>query len=720
MKVKLLNLARKNLIKTLVLFGLVMSVGVSEVRASQYSGTLAADSPSYFMSGSAYYYANYTFTANSTDSYRFNISSAASDADPFINLYSSSGFDPSNESTNRAAQLGDGDSYLLTNGTRYTALVSLGSNVTGAYTFTITPSVSSLAQNNITGSSTSLNSSAIRSSGNIHNSPGSTALTFNNSQNVFYNYAIDNTITNFIKSSAGILTLAGANTYTESTTISGGTLSLAKDAILSTSTIHLSGGKLGAAASFTLANPIFLDTSGIIDTQGQNLVLSGPISGSYIDGLTKTGAGTLTIIGDPKTYSGTTTVSEGTLKLSIAPNGQKITFNGGSFKAGAALSLANDIAVESATNFDTNNNNVTLTGAISGSGTFTKKGLGTLTLNNAANSQIGTIAVDQGTLVITQWGDIDATSSMTISNGATFKTATSDIVLLKGIAMGSGGGGKIDPNGRIISFSSGTAALTGSNQMEVYDSSADGDGTFDVTGLPVGNVFPGTTKITKGKYKINANAQLGTGGTPILNGGTLQLGGSITSSFPTISLAASSNIDTYGNTLNINTITSTDTSNILNIQSSSGNGILDMTAVTSFTGVTKITSGSLLINSAANLGTGGASILNGGTLKLAVGGLTLPAISMTNSSTIDIGSYNLTMANAITHSTSGQTFTKAGAGTMTMSATNSFNNAKINVAAGTMVLTNIANQLSGVAYMQLGNGTTLSVSGGGSLPPLVL
>ena len=58
---------------------------------------------------------------------------------------------------------------------------------------------------------------------------------------------------------------------------------------------------------------------------------------------------------------------------------------------------------------------------------------------------------------------------------------------------------------------------------------------------------------------------------------------------------------------------------------------------------------------------------------------------------------------------------KAGAGIMTLSATNDFNG-PIHVTGGEIDVTNVANQLHGVTALQLDAGTTLKITNGGTVP----
>ena len=148
------------------------------------------------------------------------------------------------------------------------------------------------------------------------------------------------------KSGAGTAILTGSNTYTGLTTVSGGTLSLGNptNTIANTAAVAISGGTLD------VANP---DTVGVVTLSSGTISGAATLTGlSYsltntgtistvIAGtgtLTKTGAGTA-LLAAANTYTGTTTLSAGVLRLNsptalpggIASTGglSALTFNGG-------------------------------------------------------------------------------------------------------------------------------------------------------------------------------------------------------------------------------------------------------------------------------------------------------------------------------------------------------------------------------------------------------
>jgi autotransporter-associated beta strand protein len=109
-------------------------------------------------------------------------------------------------------------------------------------------------------------------------------------------------------------------------TLSAGTLNLGSDGMTrgaSLSTINLVGGTLGAFGDWSSSLPMSLTNTTTVNTldsfdgaTARTITLSGYLAGS--GGLTKTGAGMLTLNGTTNSYSGDTIVSGGTLKLGAA------------------------------------------------------------------------------------------------------------------------------------------------------------------------------------------------------------------------------------------------------------------------------------------------------------------------------------------------------------------------------------------------------------------
>ena len=239
-------------------------------------------------------------------------------------------------------------------------------------------------------------------------------------------------------------------------------------------------GAVDLDAAATIASDAgTLTISGTVDNDAFLLTVDGAgdatISGVVSDtgGLTKDGNGTLTLSGgSANTFSGLTTVNTGTVLLNkssgdaIAGN---LTIGDGAGTDTVQLSVANQIADTSAVSFDDSgvfdlndfnetigslatlsaaddNANVdlgsaTLTvgdgtstgyeGIITGTGSVTKVGAGSLTLSGTnANTYSGATTVSEGTLILSKTAGVDAVAGdLTIGSGAgtdTVRLATSN------------------------------------------------------------------------------------------------------------------------------------------------------------------------------------------------------------------------------------------------------------------------------------------------------
>lgn len=130
--------------------------------------------------------------------------------------------------------------------------------------------------------------------------------------------------------------LSALNTYTGTTTIADGTLEVgvndsgAAGALGNNGTITFTGGELqyGSGVTQDYSSRIQSSSSAItVDTNSNNVTYASALAGTNIAGLTKLGTGTLTLTATSNGYSGTTTVSEGTLALSDATTNNNIQFS---------------------------------------------------------------------------------------------------------------------------------------------------------------------------------------------------------------------------------------------------------------------------------------------------------------------------------------------------------------------------------------------------------
>ena len=326
---------------------------------------------------------------------------------------------------------------------------------------------------------------------------------------------------NLAKTGSGTLLLSGSNTYSGTTTISGGKISISADnnlgqapASATTGSLVLNGGSLLSTSSITLDSDrgISLGASGgtIENASTTTLTYGGIIADS--GALTKTGAGTLLLSG-ANTYSGDTTISAGTLTVSGTLADTTDVINSGTYdvdttdtiqslSGSGAVELANGITL---TTGDSNNH--TLSGIISGAGAFTKAGSGTLTFSGN-NTYTGDTTISAGKLTVS--GTLADTTD--VINSGTYDVDATDTIqslsgsgtveLANGITLTTGDGGDDTVSGVI----SGAGAFTKA-----------GSGTLTFS---ANNTYTGDTTISAGKLTISGTLA---DTTDVINSGTYDL-----------------------------------------------------------------------------------------------------------------------------------------------------------------------------------------------------
>jgi len=221
--------------------------------------------------------------------------------------------------------------------------------------------------------------------------------------------------------SGGKLILSGNDTY-GNTTIASGTLQLGTGG---------TGGNLGSGA--------IGDNGLLLFNRTDSLTVATGIAGT--GALTQSGAGQLALTGT-NSYSGATTVNSGVLVIS----------GGGSLGNGSyAASIVNNGALV----FNTSANQ-TLSGIVSGSGTVTQAGPGTLTLSGN-NNFTGNLLINAGTVVDSYTPDLGVGN--TVYLGATSGSNSATLSL--------GGGGLTYPNAINLGTASGSLTLVATTYLYV-------------------------------------------------------------------------------------------------------------------------------------------------------------------------------------------------------------------------------------------------------------
>lgn len=253
-------------------------------------------------------------------------------------------------------------------------------------------------------------------------------------------------------------------------------------------------------------------TAGLNTTwQIGSLATSSTFSGRFQDNnqgksiLAKVGSGTLTLTGS-STFSGGTQLNAGTLVVGHANalGTGTVTLGGGLLQSAVAGTVANPIAIPAASGtFDSQSNANTLSGAISGTGSFVKVGSGTLTLSSAANSFAGTTRIGAGALTV---GNAAALSASTLDMNA---GDSGTITFNQNSTLGGLAGSRdLDMGTRTLSIGNNGQSTTYSGLLSNGGLTKVGSGTLTLTGS---NAYAGNTTISAGRLALTGNGVLGSG-----------------------------------------------------------------------------------------------------------------------------------------------------------------------------------------------------------------
>ena len=251
------------------------------------------------------------------------------------------------------------------------------------------------------------------------------------------------------------------------------------------------------ANGLSLNSAVILNGAGTVDTQTNNLTLSGLISGT--SALTKMGSGTLTLSGT-NTYLGGTLINAGTVVVSADANlgasTAGLTLNGGSLESTAAFSTARAVTLNAGGGTFQTDTNLTASGNVSGAGALTKTGTATLTLSGA-NTYVGGTTISAGTLSVSADANLGvATGGLTFSGGTLQLGSSFNLAGTRAITLAAGGGA-FDTNGFSTTVSQ---AITGAGGL-----TKTGAGTLTLTSA---NLYTGGTTINAGTLALGAGGSL--------------------------------------------------------------------------------------------------------------------------------------------------------------------------------------------------------------------
>jgi len=285
-----------------------------------------------------------------------------------------------------------------------------------------------------------------------------------------------------VQAGSGTTILTGANTYTGTTTVSGGTLQVGN------------GGTSG-----TLGSGAITDNATLAFNRSDTVTLNFAIAGSGV--VQQMGSGLLSVT-TAQAYTGGSTVSAGTFRLDA----------GGSLQSTAALTIDGGT-------FDLNGHSQTVN-RLSGAGGVLSLGAGTLTIANTSG-QSGTLAstiTGTGGLFLSS-GGLTLTGNNTFSGGI---QVAGDLGLGSDTAAGTG---PITTTGSVIDYANGftiaNAIIVNSNttQLQVLSGSATQAGVISQAGgsrplekigggtltLSAANTYTGLTTVTAGTLNVTGS-----------------------------------------------------------------------------------------------------------------------------------------------------------------------------------------------------------------------
>ena len=330
------------------------------------------------------------------------------------------------------------------------------------------------------------------------------------------------------KNGIGTLILAGSNTYSGNTSVAGGTLLLQNSSALQNSTLdYNSNGGVLNFGSLTSANvgglkgnqnlPLSNGSNAVALTVGGNnstTTYSGVLGST--GSLTKIGSGVLTLT-NANTFTGETKAKAGTIllqnpsalqnsTLDYSSYGGSVGFGNitaatfGGLKGNQDLALTNGTAALALT-VGGNNSTTAYSGVLSGGGSLTKAGTGTLTLS-AVNSYSGGTTINGGTLSVAGDTSLGSLTGGLTFNGGTLKTL-SGISTLRPITVAAAGGtidtsgfnstygGTISGTGALVKTGAGILTLSGTNSYS-------GDMTISAGRLNVAGSIQGSVTVSPG------------------------------------------------------------------------------------------------------------------------------------------------------------------------------------------------------------------------------
>jgi autotransporter-associated beta strand protein len=342
---------------------------------------------------------------------------------------------------------------------------------------------------------------------------------------------------NLNKTGPGLLELSAANTFSGTTTVSSGTLRLANNQALQSATLDTSGAGLVALSS-TVTTPTFgalvgsRNLSTVFDSSSYSTLTritlnrssgTSTYTGLITDGasgmaITMSGAGVQELTG-ANSYTGTTTITTGTLRLGIA---------------NLPGNIANSAGLEILQGGTTTG---TASGEISGAGSLTMINGGVVRLANTANTYTGVTTISSGVLEVAALADAGSNSSLgapavasgTIGLGSSTTSGTLSYV----------GAGAASTNRSFSLAGNGGIAANGGDALTISGTVTGAAANFTLSGTStVLNSLPSingagvsVTKTGPGTWRLTGQSTYG-GGLTVLDGTLIAAANQVGSNSP--------------------------------------------------------------------------------------------------------------------------------------------------------------------------------------------
>ncbi|NDC63580.1 MAG: hypothetical protein EBZ59_06240, partial [Planctomycetia bacterium] len=567
-------------------------------------------------------------------------------------------------------------------------------------------------------------------------SPSPVILTvggYNNSSSGFNATGVISGLGGITKVGSGTFSLSGANTYSGTTTLVAGLLSLDNAAALGTSRLVITGGTLSTNGNTTLTNNnpqswngdfTFYPTAGGGLGMGTGAVTLGgsraiwgnttalfTLNGAIGDGgqgfgLTKAGSFPL-VLGGSSTYTGATTVNAGLVRLdfsqssapttNILATASSLVLGGGTFNLTGKAGTTNAQTMSGLTlnagasfiSFTQGASNPLLLSV----GSITRRAGGTLDLSlsgvQSGSNGLATTATDSSG-ILGGWLTVNGTTWATTSVVAGVATP-----LTSGSYTASTAGTTAPGTAANVDFQASNSSAWSTQSVNSLRFNTNAASTLSIAPA-------GVLTVSSGGILVTTNV----GGNP-----TTISGGSLRGAAGADLVVIQNNTFASGGLTISSTITDNGSATGL---TKSGLAPLTLTAVNTYSGTTTLNSGTLILGNDAALGTGRLAI-NGGSLdvtaarqttnanaqswngdfafvgsnslNLGTGAVTLANLPAGGSRTVTVTASTLTVGGTIGDGGSGFGLTKAGAGTLLLGAANTFSG-PTTLSAGTLNLSN--------------------------------